>query len=136
MDADRFDTIARALHSSPTRRLTLGALTALGLAAVLGDAETDAKQGGGKKGGGKGGGKKGGGKKGDGKKKKKKTNPPPPPPVGIAECESFNLSSGCRNVTGKPHCCNFTCQPCCVDADCQHTPLKFCSIAPSGNVCM
>jgi hypothetical protein len=44
VDADRFDTLARAMQTTPTRRLTLGALTALGLATLLGDDEAEAKK--------------------------------------------------------------------------------------------
>ncbi len=36
MDADRFDGLTRALRATPTRRLTLRALTVLGMAAIIG----------------------------------------------------------------------------------------------------
>jgi hypothetical protein len=91
VDADRFDTLARALQTSPTRRLALSALTALGLAAVLGDNESEA----GKRGGGK---KKGGGKKG-GKKKKRKNRPPD-------DSLTCGVDSDCNGVADGPYCCN------------------------------
>jgi hypothetical protein len=105
VDADRFDTLARALQTSPTRRLTLAALTALGLAALLGDTGTDAK----KKGGGKkGGGKKDGGKKG-GKKKKK------------AQCKLIGreccFDSDCSG--GRTCCQRAYCGECCSQEDCE-----------------
>jgi hypothetical protein len=114
VDADRFDTLARALQTTPTRRLTLGALTALGLASVLGDAEIDAKK--------KGGGKKGGGKKG-GKKKKKKKSPPPD------DALTCGFDSDCNGVTDGPVCCNngafsgtgqdqtLRCAKCCINGN-------------------
>ena len=94
MDADRFDTLARALQTTPTRRLTLGALTALGLASILGDAEIDAK-------------KKGGGKKGGKKKKKERCKL-----VG-RECCSDSDCSG-----GKTCCERAYCGECCSQEDC------------------
>jgi hypothetical protein len=102
VDADRFDTIARTLHSTPTRRLTLGALTALGLAAILGDHEVAAK-------------KKGGGKKDGGKKKKKK---------GV-KCQG----KSCKKEEEKQFChpageqCTFTPYPCCAGTVCCETAL-------------
>jgi hypothetical protein len=58
VDADRFDTLARILQTTPNRRLSLRALTALGLAALLGEDEAEAKKKGRKKGRKKKGGKK------------------------------------------------------------------------------
>ncbi len=117
MDADRFDTIARTLHSTPTRRLTLGALTALGLAAILGDHEVAAK-------------KKGGGKKDGGKKKKKK---------GV-KCQG----KSCKKEEEKQFChpageqCTFTPYPCCPGTlCCNHVApynTGFC-VLPSDECC-
>ncbi len=49
MDASRFDIISRSLSTTPTRRLTVRALTALGLVAVSGPATAAKKKGGKKK---------------------------------------------------------------------------------------
>jgi hypothetical protein len=123
VDADRFDTLARALRTTPTRRLTLGALTALGLAALLGDAGTDAKPGGGKKGKGK----KGKGKKGgDNKKKKKKTTPPT---NTNAVCR---FDSDCNGHANGPLCCDnnppyFECAQCCSAGNRGCTSPQYCS---------
>ena len=96
MDADRFDTLARALHATPTRRLTLAALTALGLTALLGDAETDAK-------------KKSGGKKKGGKKKKKEKCRL----IGRQCCSD-------SDCPGDNTCCQRAyCGECCSQADCE-----------------
>jgi len=81
VDADRFDTLARALHTTPTRRLTLRALSVLGVVSLLGREAAEAGKRGKKHGGGK-------------KKNKKKNN---------------NNSSGTCRENGQP--CTSGCNP-------------------------
>ena len=96
MDAERFDTLARALQTTPTRRLTLGALTALGLAALLGEDEAEAKKKGRKK-----------GKKKGGKKKGVKCQG--------ESCEKEGESLICHPAGEQ---CTFTPYPCCPGTAC------------------
>ena len=112
MDADRFDTLTRALQSSPTRRLTLGALTALGLTALLGDAETNAKKKGHKK----------------GKKRKKK---------GLCTSVGDNCTFSVHPCCGGTSCCDpagtgsRTCVPpaeCCAGNICSSDSGTECSV--------
>jgi hypothetical protein len=115
MDADRFDALARALHTTPTRRLTLRALTALGLAAVLGEAEIEAEP----KGGGKKGGKKKGKCKGKGKDK-------------VTICHKGQTTMQVSRCALKRHQKHGDREGACPGGD---PPPPFCASQPNGSVC-
>lgn len=99
MDANRFDTLTRALTEAPSRRSLLHLGMGGGLAALLGRDNAEAR------------------KRGKGKKKKKKNNGPPrtcnPACASFETCDDGtccrNTGTGC--VVGTPSCCNGNCIP-------------------------
>ena len=117
MDADRFDTLSRALNASPTRRAALWTLATLGLWSAGDLLDPDAVNAGKKKGGKRG-------KKGKKGKKRKQQQDPQPQPQCPSEC-----CPGIKGCLGNDVCCDGLCLQCCTSADCRDNGV----CCPSGN---
>lgn len=137
MDADRFETLLRTLHGTPTRRLTLRSLAVLGLATFLGHQESEAKTN--------------KGRKGKGNKKGKGKTPPCVGNCSGKSCGDDGCGGSCGTCPVDKICQGVTCvcppgqqdsggvcatEPICGGSLFCAAPSECCSASCLGGVCV